>query len=240
MTLLEVLVQQYAYSKDQAQKMIMAGLVLVNETVVIVGSTNVKTTDQIRIKTTKKWVSRGAYKLLAALEKFAIDVEGKICLDIGASTGGFTQVLLAAGAKLVYALDVGTNQLDYRLRQNKQVVVWEKTHFKTIKPAMFSHLIDLVVCDVSFTSVTWLFPVLEQAILSPGAQLIILIKPQFEAAAKLVQTGGVVNFEHHQAIIDKIVSTAKKSGFILQDYFVSPIVGQKSKNQEYLAWFKKI
>ena len=239
MTLIEYLVNQLHYEQKKAQAMIMAGLVLVNEEKITISSYKLKLTDQIRIKETKTWVSRGAYKLLAAIKAFNLEINNKICLDIGASTGGFSQVLIHHRAKLVYALDVGTNQLDFKLRNLNNLISLEKTNLKTINKNMFKHQLDLVVCDVSFISIKHVFNVLTDDLLSENHQLIILIKPQFEAPSKLVDANGYVDPIYHQEIIDKIILDAKTKGFVLKQICPSPVVGQKSKNIEYLAHFQK-
>lgn len=239
MTLIEYLVNHLHYEQKKAQAMIMAGLVLVNEEKITISSYKLKLTDQIRIKETKTWVSRGAYKLLAAIKAFNLEINNKICLDIGASTGGFSQVLIHHGAKLVYALDVGTNQLDFKLRNLNNLISLEKTNLKTINKNMFKHQLDLVVCDVSFISIKHVFNVLTDDLLSENHQLIILIKPQFEAPSKLVDANGYVDPIYHQEIIDKIILDAKTKGFVLKQICPSPVVGQKSKNIEYLAHFQK-
>ena len=239
MTLIEYLVNQLHYEPKKAQAMIMAGLVLVNEEKIITNSYKLKLTDQIRIKETKTWVSRGAYKLLAAIKEFKLEIKNKICLDIGASTGGFSQVLIHHGAQLVYALDVGTNQLDFKLRNLNNLISLEKTNLKTINKNMFNHQLDLVVCDVSFISIKHVFNVLTDDLLSKNHHLIILIKPQFEAPSRLVSANGYVDPIYHQEIIDKIILDANNKGFVLKQICPSPVVGQKSKNIEYLAHFQK-
>ena len=239
MTLVEYLINNYDYEIKKAQAIIMAGLVLVNEEVITISSYKIKAKDQIRIKETKTWVSRGAYKLLAAIKEFNLGIKNKICLDIGASTGGFSQVLIHHGAKLVYALDVGTNQLDFKLRNLNNLISLEKTNLKTINKKMFESKLDLVVCDVSFISIKHVFNVLTNDLLALDHQLIILIKPQFEAPSKLVDHNGFVDPIYHQQIIDKIILDAKTKGFVLKQICPSPVVGQKSKNIEYLAHFQK-
>ena len=239
MTLIEYLVNQLHYEPKKAQAMIMAGLVLVNEEKITTNSYKLKLTDQIRIKETKTWVSRGAYKLLAAIKEFKLEIKNKICLDIGASTGGFSQVLIHHGAQLVYALDVGTNQLDFKLRNLNNLISLEKTNLKTINKNMFKYQLDLVVCDVSFISIKHVFNVLTNDLLSKNHHLIILIKPQFEAPSRLVDANGYVDPIYHQEIIDKIILDANNKGFVLKQICPSPVVGQKSKNIEYLAHFQK-
>lgn len=239
MTLVEKLLS-LGYSNKEALGLIMSGNVLVNEEIIIKGSTKIKETDVIRIKSKKKWVSRGSYKLLEAIEKFNLDLTNKICLDVGASTGGFTQVLLTNGVKKVYALDSGTNQLDFTLRQNEKVISLEKTNLKSINDDMFEEKIDFICCDVSFISVKKLFDVLSKTnVLANNNYVLILIKPQFEASSNIVEKGGFVNKIHHKDIIDSIISYAIKLNFIFLSIIESPIKGNVSKNIEYLALFRR-
>ena len=239
MTLVEKLLS-LGYSNKEALGLIMSGNVLVNEEIIIKGSTKIKETDVIRIKSKKKWVSRGSYKLLEAIEKFNLNLIDKICLDVGASTGGFTQVLLTNGVKKVYALDSGTNQLDFTLRQNEKVISLEKTNLKSINDDMFEEKIDFICCDVSFISVKKLFDVLSKTnVLANDNYVLILIKPQFEASSNIVEKGGFVNKIHHKDIIDSIISYAIKLNFIFLSIIESPIKGNVSKNIEYLALFRK-
>lgn len=239
MTLIEKLFS-LGYSNKESLGLIMSGNVLVNEEIVIKGSTKIKENDVIRIKNKKKWVSRGSYKLLEAIEKFNLDLTNKICLDVGASTGGFTQVLLSKGAKKIYSLDSGTNQLDFTLRQNEKVVSLEKTNLKSINDDMFDEKIDFICCDVSFISVKKLFDVLSKTnVLANDNYVLILIKPQFEASSNIVEKGGFVNKIHHKDIIDSIISYAIKLNFIFLSIIESPIKGNVSKNIEYLALFRK-
>ncbi|MBR2055685.1 MAG: TlyA family RNA methyltransferase [Mycoplasmataceae bacterium] len=239
MTLIEKLFS-LGYSNKESLGLIMSGNVLVNEEIVIKGSTKIKENDVIRIKNKKKWVSRGSYKLLEAIEKFNLDLTNKICLDVGASTGGFTQVLLSKGAKKIYSLDSGTNQLDFTLRQNEKVVSLEKTNLKSINDDMFEEKIDFICCDVSFISVKKLFDVLSKTnVLANDNYVLILIKPQFEASSNIVEKGGFVNKIHHKDIIDSIISYAIKLNFIFLSIIESPIKGNVSKNIEYLALFRK-
>lgn len=240
MTLIEKLINEFGYEKKKAQALIMAGQILVNNEVIIIGSFKLKEKDIIRIKLKKEWVSRGALKLLKAIDNFEINVFNKVCLDIGSSTGGFTHVLLEYGAKKIYALDSGTNQLDFSLRKNEKVISLEKTNLKTINPTLFDEKIDIVTCDVSFISAKNVFNVLNHNILNKINQIIILIKPQFEANSNLVEKNGVVNEKHHQKIINNIINYAHEKGFDFVKIIKSPILGNKSKNIEYLSLFRKV
>lgn len=237
MTLLEKL-KLLNYNEDKAKALIMSGNVLVNNEKTILPFIKIKENDIIKIKQPKQWVSRGAFKLLKAFEHFDLNINNKICLDVGSSTGGFTEVLLHKKAKKVYALDSGKNQLDYKLRINEKVVVLEKTNFKKINEKMFSEKIDFLCCDVSFISVKRLFNVLNlNKILSTKNELIILIKPQFEAPKEKVEKGGFVKENEHKKIIDDLINYAKEKNFEFIGLIKSPIQGNKSKNTEYLSFF---
>lgn len=240
MSLLKKVMELTKYNEKEARALIMSGKVMINNEVCIISSTKVKDNDQIRIKEIKEWVSRGAYKLLDAIEQFNIEIKDKICLDVGSSTGGFTEVLLKNGAKKIYALDSGTNQLDFKLRKNEKIVSLERTNLKSINKDMFSELIDVVTCDVSFISVKHLFTVLDnENILSENNILMILIKPQFEASSNLVNKGGYVDSKYHDKIIDDIINFANEKKFTFLKAKESPIVGGKSKNIEYLSLFER-
>lgn len=240
MTLIQKLVNDFKYDEKEARAMVMAGKVFVNNEVIIVGSCKIKKTDVLRFKVTKKWVSRGALKLIKAINDFQVNVENKICLDIGSSTGGFTQVLLENKAKKVYALDSGTNQLDYSLRNSNKIVSLEQTNLKNINSSMFLEKIDIVTCDVSFISVKHVFNVLNLDLLNTNSEIIILIKPQFEANSWLVEKNGYVNEKEHKDIIDNIIKYGNSKGFKFIKIVKSPILGHKSKNIEYLANFRKV
>lgn len=237
MNLLELVISK-GYSKDEAERFIRSGKVLINQEEVIVPSIKVKTTDVLTIREKKEWVSRGAYKLLSAVEKFNVAFQDKVVIDIGSSTGGFTQVALANGADKVYSVDVGTNQLDFSLRYDKRVVVMEKTNLKTLVPEMFKESIDIVVTDVSFISLKRVFDVLEN-ILTKNKTLVALIKPQFEADSSDVEDGGFVSKSKHDIIISNIEKYAVSKYFKMIEIHESPIKGGKSKNIEYISVFKK-
>ncbi|MGY6171999.1 TlyA family RNA methyltransferase [Candidatus Mycoplasma pogonae] len=221
-----------------AEKLIRSGKVMVNNEIIMMPNQKVLLDAKIIIKETKKWVSRGAFKLIKAIEVFELNFKDKIVLDIGASKGGFTQVALKNGAKKVYALDVGTNQLDYSLRIDPSVVVYEKTNLKNIEKNFFAESLDLVVCDVSFIGLKSVFEVLNK-ILDSNKQVLVLIKPQFEASSKYVADGGFVEIQYHQFLIDRVVNQANDLRFKLLAITESPIKGNKSKNIEYLALFER-
>lgn len=237
MTLLAYLIQE-GYDQKTAHGYIKSGKVLVNDNVETLINFELKTTDKIIIKAKKPWVSRGAYKLLQAITEFKLDFKNKIVLDIGASTGGFTQVALHYGAKKVYANDVGNNQLAYSLRIDPRVKVMEKRNLKTLTKDLFDEAIDLVVCDVSFISLNRVFDVLKP-LLKTKTLVMALIKPQFQASSNLVENKGIVKKEHHQAIIKQVIAYAQSQDFIFKKFIASPITGKNSQNQEYLSLFQR-
>ncbi|WKX02207.1 TlyA family RNA methyltransferase [Candidatus Mycoplasma mahonii] len=237
MTILEKLVK-LGYEKEKAKRIIMSGQVKINENIIFIPSEKILEEDQVSIKESKQWVSRGAYKLLAAIDEFNINFKDLIVLDIGSSTGGFSHVALAYGAKHVYALDVGTNQLSYKIRSDKRVTTIEKTNLKTITKDMFQDKIDFVVTDVSFISLKYMFQVAKD-IGDESLQIMALIKPQFEANSNQVEPGGFVPEEIHSNIIDKVKKYAVDNNFKMSAMSKSPIKGKKIKNIEYITLFER-
>ncbi len=229
-----------APSRERAQSLIMAGKVLANEQKVKKASESFLPEVILRILgQDHPFVGRGGVKLAHILQTFVIDVQNKICVDMGASTGGFTDCLLQAGAKKVYAIDVGTNQLAWKLRQDKRVVVNENTHANDVMITMFKEPIDFVCMDVSFISVTKILPHLFKHI--PGAwDLIILIKPQFELSKAEVEKGGVIKDPaKQQQACEKIQSFLQEFHFSdTMKLTPSPITGDKG-NQEFLLYAKR-
>ncbi|MDR2522898.1 MAG: TlyA family RNA methyltransferase [Synergistaceae bacterium] len=224
-----------AESRARAQAMILAGLVCVDGQRADKAGTPVGPSCEIKIDEGKRWASRGAFKLLKALETFKISVEGRICVDIGASTGGFTDVLLNAGAKKVYAVDVGYGQLLSRLAKDPKVAVIDRTNARTLTPDHFNDAIDLVVCDASFISLRLLLPPID-AILAERGEAMVLIKPQFEAGRQRLGRGGVVRDPLvHEAVLREVLN------FALQETRLrpaglswSPILGPEG-NVEFLC-----
>ncbi|TCG10431.1 TlyA family RNA methyltransferase [Mycoplasma todarodis] len=232
------IIMELGYTKDESEKLIRSGKVKINGNDAFIPSERFKKVGEVFIKDVKKWVSRGAFKLLAAFEEFNLDVSNKVGLDIGSSTGGFTEVLLNKGAKKVYSLDVGTNQLDFSLRRHEKVVALEKTNLKKINKEMFAEPVELVVTDVSFISLKEVFRVLENT-LEQGVQLMALIKPQFEAFADQVEEGGYVPERLHQEIIERVIKHSEDFGFKYINHKPSPIKGNKAKNIEYITLFER-
>jgi len=229
-----------AESRTKAQAMVMAGVVLVNEQRVEKPSEQISPDSQIRIKRaddpTSRYVGRGGLKLEAALREFQIDARGLVCLDVGASTGGFTDCLLQNGAAKVFAIDVGHNQLDWRLRTDPRVEVREGVNARYLDPQDFSLNFDLAVVDVSFISVTKILAAL-LPLLKPDADLVILIKPQFEVGRGEVGSGGVVrDKEKRIKAVANIHGFARSLGLELKGTMESPITGAEG-NIEYLAHY---
>jgi 23S rRNA (cytidine1920-2'-O)/16S rRNA (cytidine1409-2'-O)-methyltransferase len=184
------------------------------------------------------YVSRGGLKLQKAITQFGIDVSGKVAIDVGASTGGFTDCLLQNGARFVYAVDVGYGQLDWKLRKDERVEVLERTNIRYVQPEQFHQRIDLATIDVSFISLNKVVPVVVSLLQTPG-QIIALIKPQFEAGRGNVGKGGVVRESAiHRQVIRDICALAKSIGLVVKMLTYSPVRGPAG-NIEYLVWLQK-
>ena len=231
---------ELAPSREKAQGLIRAGQVVVNDERIDKPGTKVKTDAQIRLKGNLcPYVSRGGYKLAGAIEQFGIEVEGKTALDVGSSTGGFTDVLLQHGAVHVVAVDVGTNQLAYSLRQDPRVSVFEKTNFRTVPETETGREIrdkgpTLVVGDVSFISLTLILPSVA-ALVSGPADVVFLVKPQFEVGRGEIGKGGIVRDESaREGALKKIVDFCQETlTWEIKGTMVSPIQGTQG-NIEYL------
>ena len=230
-----------AETRTRAQAMVMAGVVLVNEQRVDKPSELFPTDSQIRIKNSDdpalRFVGRGGLKLEAAINEFKIEVSGLTCLDVGTSTGGFTDCLLQHGAKKVYCVDVGHNQIDWRLRNDPRVEVREGVNARYLRPQDFSQKFDLAVMDVSFISVTKILPALVPLLASHG-RLIILIKPQFEVGRGEVGSGGVVRDpEKRLRVLEEVNRAATSFGLESLGVIESPIKGGEG-NVEFLGLYK--
>ena len=227
-------------SLTKARALVMAGVVLSDEKRVEKPSEVFLTCAKIRIKgdsPASKYVGRGGLKLEKALRFFQMRVDEYVCLDIGSSTGGFTDCLLQNGAKKVIAVDAGTNQIDWKLRNDARVEVRENTNARYLKPEDFTQLFDLIVMDVSFISVTKIIPALVPLLKDEGV-IIVLIKPQFEVAKSEVGAGGIVReAAKHQRVVEKINSFAKIVGLKNGGVIASPILGADG-NKEYLAIYE--
>ena len=230
-----------AETRTKAQAMVMAGVVLVDEQRVEKPSQQFHTNSSIRIKggddPTSRYVGRGGLKLEAALREFQIDVTGLTCLDVGASTGGFTDCLLQNGAQKVFAIDVGHNQIDWRLRNDPRVEVREGINARFLKSEDFSQKFDLAVMDVSFISATKVLPAIVP-LLVDGGSIITLIKPQFEVGRGEVGSGGVVRDAAKRArAVAEVNEAARALGLQVVKVIESPIQGAEG-NVEFLALYK--
>jgi len=226
-------------SRTKAQALVMAGAVLVDEQLVRKSSEVFSTQAQIRIKeeATSRYVGRGGIKLEAALRHFEIDVSGSVCLDVGASTGGFTDCLLQHGARRVVAVDVGHNQIDWKFRNDPRVEIREGVNARHLEPDDFAEKFDLATIDVSFISATKIFPAVS-AILKSDGRVITLIKPQFEVGKGEVGKGGIVKDPaQHQRVIDEVNAAAKSLCWHTRGVIESPITGADG-NVEFLAWYE--
>ncbi len=184
------------------------------------------------------YVSRGGFKLEKALRSFGLDMTGRHCVDIGASTGGFTDVMLQSGAEKVYAVDVGYGQLDWKLRNDPRVVCMEKVNFRYLDPASIPEKLDFACCDVSFISIGKILPVAAK-LLKDGAEMVSLIKPQFEAGREQVGKHGIVREEAvHREVIEKAIGYAHEAGFSVHGLDWSPVKGAKG-NIEFLIYLRK-
>ena len=228
----------YCETRSQAQEMINFGLVKVNGKVLTKQNTLVSDNDKIET-ISLKYVSRAGLKLEKALETFKINLENKVILDIGASTGGFTDCCLQNKAKLVYALDVGTNQLHEKFLNNNSVVNLEKTNLKDIPSINFENKIDVIVCDVSFISLKHVFDALTN-LYSDELIMIFLIKPEFELSKNIISKtkGLITNPKHHLEAINNVKQYAKSHNINLIEYTESPITGRKKGNIEFIGLFK--
>ena len=228
-----------ADSRTRAQALVMAGVVLANEKRVEKPSEKFVRDATIRLKGTStelRYVGRGGLKLEAALRDFGIDVTGLTCVDIGSSTGGFTDCLLQHGASRVVAIDAGTNQLDWSLRKDPRVEVRERTNARDLSPGDFDTQFDLAVVDVSFISVTKILPALRH-LLRPHGRLIVLIKPQFEVGRGEVGKGGIVREpQKHERVVAEINAFAQSLGFKVEGVIDSPVLGAEG-NKEFLALY---
>lgn len=221
------------HSRELARRMIMAGEVTVDGQVVDKPGAKVAPDAAIEVKAAPPFVSRGGEKLAAALAAFPVEVEGRICADVGASTGGFTDCLLQRGAIRVYAIDVGYGQLDYRLRQDGRVVVMERTNARYLKT--LPETVTLATVDASFISLKLLLPVIRGWFGGPAA-VIPLIKPQFEAGKSDVGKGGVVRDPRiHRRVLREVLEAATAEGYAVRGLIRSPLKGPAG-NIEFLAW----
>jgi len=223
-----------AETRERAQALILAGYVHVNGQRVDKAGQSVPADARVELTERLPFVSRGGLKLNAALDHFHIETAGKTCLDVGASTGGFTDCLLQRGAKRVYAFDVGSGQLDWKLRNDPRVVVREGFNARYLQPEDVGEPVGIIVCDVSFISVTMILPGLP-AVLQAGGEMVILVKPQFEVGRGEVGRGGIVREPKlHQAACSRVEYAAHELG-LRTALMESPITGAEG-NKEFLLY----
>jgi 23S rRNA (cytidine1920-2'-O)/16S rRNA (cytidine1409-2'-O)-methyltransferase len=221
-----------AESREKAKAILLAGAVRVAGQRVDKAGALVAVDAAIEVIEQMPWVSRGAYKLLGALDHWNIDVRGRVCVDVGSSTGGFTDVLLQRGAARVHCVDVGTGQLHWKLRNDPRVVVHEQLNARFLEPADIGEPVQLAVCDVSFISVTLILPAFAPLLEAPR-EFVVLVKPQFEVGREQVGKGGIVRDPAlHASSVEKVRSAAAMLGF-QTEVTDSPIVGAEG-NKEFL------
>ncbi|GLZ42934.1 TlyA family RNA methyltransferase [Actinokineospora sp. NBRC 105648] len=231
-----------ARSRDHASELIAAGRVTVRGSVASKPATGVETDAPVVVRELvddPNWASRGAHKLIGALDAFPeVAVEGRRCLDAGASTGGFTDVLLRRGATRVVAADVGRGQLVWRLQNDERVVVLDKTNVRSLTPEDIGGPVDLVVADLSFISLRLVLPALA-ACAGPGADLLPMVKPQFEVGKERLGTGGVVREPELRAeVVTRLLKAAGELGLRAHGVVASPLPGPAG-NVEYFAWLRR-
>lgn len=229
----------FAPSREKAKAVIMAGQVYVNNQKVDKAGFELKDTDVLEVRgNTLKYVSRGGLKLEKAMKSFPVDLNGKICMDVGASTGGFTDCMLMNGASKVYSIDVGYGQLAWKLRCDERVVNLERTNFRYADESVIKDEIDFASVDVSFISLRLIFPNLHK-FLRPNGEAVCLIKPQFEAGRENVGKKGVVrDLAVHLEVVRRIMDEAVQAGFSVLGIDYSPVKGPEG-NIEYLMWIRK-
>ncbi len=227
-----------AETREKAQALILAGQVLVNEQKAAKAGTAVRADAAVRLLGQGlRYAGRGGLKLEAALDLFGIRVENKVCLDVGASTGGFTDCLLQRGAARVFAIDVGTGQMDWRLRNDPRVILREKLNARHLGPEDIGEPVDFVCVDVSFISATLIVPRLP-AVMKEGAEAVVLVKPQFEAGRGQVGKGGIVRDPLvHEAAVARVRAAAEAAGFTAAGAAPCPVLGSEG-NQEFFLLLK--
>ncbi len=224
-------------SREKAKALILAGKVTVDGQKLTKAGHSVEEGARLDVAEALKYVSRGGYKLEGALERFGIDAAGKVCVDIGASTGGFTDCLLQRGAARVHAVDTGAGQIAWKLRTDERVVLHEKCNARYLRPEEIGERASLLVCDVSFISVTLILPVLP-ALLAERAEMVILVKPQFEVGREQVGKGGIVRDPAlHESACRKVREAVESYGFETR-LMESPITGAEG-NREFLLYARR-
>ena len=230
--------QGLAETREKAQALIMAGMVLLNGQKALKPGQTVPPDARIEVTARQRFVSRGGLKLEGALRHFHIDVTGLVCADFGSSTGGFTDCLLQAGAARVHAIDVGTGQLDWKLRNDPRVIVHEQVNARYIELADLAEPVDIAVCDVSFISATLIAPAMVKVLKPGNGIIVVLVKPQFEVGKGEVGKGGIVRDPaQHAAACAKLLQCAAELGFVTE-LMESPIAGAEG-NKEFLLYGRR-
>lgn len=222
-----------AEDRKHALALVMRGAVRVDGQPSNKAGELIDATADVRLHGLPRFVSRGGLKLEAALKTFEIDVTDRVCVDLGASTGGFTDCLLQRGARRVYAFDVGRGQLDWSLRRDPRVIVREGINVRHLVPSDVGETVDLIVADLAFISLALILPVLKAF---SDAQAVLLVKPQFEARPEEVGRGGIVrSAQKREEIVGRVRGSAERLGFEVRASALSPVRGQKG-NREYFLW----
>jgi 23S rRNA (cytidine1920-2'-O)/16S rRNA (cytidine1409-2'-O)-methyltransferase len=232
---LAIVARGLAASREKAQALIMAGEVKLAGQKASKPGQAVNEDDSIEVASPPPYVSRGGFKLAGALDRFGVQVQGRVCLDIGSSTGGFTDCLLQRGAVRVHAVDVGTNQLDWRIRSDPRVVVHENLNARNLTFEDIGELAGLWVCDVSFISVTLILPAALAMLEQPMGEMLILVKPQFEVGKGQVGKGGIVrDTALHEQACRRVEEAVQAAGY-RTEIMPSPILGTEG-NKEFLLY----
>jgi 23S rRNA (cytidine1920-2'-O)/16S rRNA (cytidine1409-2'-O)-methyltransferase len=223
-----------AESREKAQALVLAGEVLVDGVKARKPGQSVSPEADLKVLQRPLYVGRGGLKLEAAIDRFNIQVSGRVCLDVGASTGGFTDCLLQRGAARVHAVDVGAGQLDWKIRTDPRVILHERVNARYLRYEDIGEPVGLAVCDVSFISVTLILPALGP-LLQPAGEMVILVKPQFEVGKEQVGKGGIVRDPVlHRSACERVESAVRQMGY-KTDIIESPILGAEG-NKEFLLY----
>lgn len=233
MRLDELLVERgYFTTTEAALRAVIAGKVRVDDVYPTSAGAKVPCDVDVYVKGVRQFVSRGGHKLQAALDTFAVDVDGKRCIDVGCSTGGFSDCLLQAGAGSLACVDVGYGELAWKIRNDERVSVFERTNIRTADPAELGAPFDVVVCDLSFIGLAQLAPTFA-SLCGPGSILLALVKPQFESAHDETQDGLVVDPDVRARTVEEVQEALEQVGFTVEGTMESPVPGKKAGNIEY-------
>lgn len=231
---LALMTRGLAASREQALRLCLAGAVRVDGRRADKAGMPVRADARLEVVARPRFVSRGGDKLAHALDTFGVSARARVCLDVGASTGGFTDCLLQGGARLVYAVDVGHGQMDASLRADRRVVVMERTNARDLSPGALAVRPDLAAVDVSFISLEKVLPAVVGT-LGPAGEVVALVKPQFEVGKGLVGKGGVVrDATRHRAVLVRLVAFARASGWGVRNVTASPLLGPKGNREFFL------